>query len=113
MSCIFCKIISGEIPAKILYQDDDLIAIEDINPVAPLHLLLIPKKHVASVLCLTAEDDQLVGRIYRIAAELATQKGLAESGFRVVINTNGDAGQTVFHLHFHLIAGRSMGWPPG
>ena len=78
-----------------------------------MHLLLIPKKHVASVLDLTTADDQLVGKIYRVAADLATQKGFAESGFRVVVNTNGDAGQTVFHLHFHLIAGRSLSWPPG
>lgn len=113
MSCIFCKIIAGEIPAKIVHQDDDLIVIEDINPAAPLHLLLIPKKHVARVLDLSDNEDRLIGRIYRLAADLARKYAVAESGFRIVANTNADAGQTVFHLHFHLLAGRAMGWPPG
>lgn len=113
MSCIFCRIIAGEIPAKIVHQDDELIVIEDVNPAAPLHLLLIPRKHIASVLELSECDDQLVGRIYRIAADLARKHGVAESGFRIVANTNADAGQTVFHIHFHLLAGRGMGWPPG
>ena len=113
MSCIFCKIIAGEIPAKIVHQDEDLIVIEDIKPAAPLHVLLIPKKHIASVLDLADCDDNLVGRIYRLAADLARKRGVDESGFRIVANTNADAGQTVFHLHFHLLAGRGMGWPPG
>ncbi|NJD91257.1 MAG: histidine triad nucleotide-binding protein [Geobacter sp.] len=113
MSCIFCRIIAGEIPAKIIHKDDELIVIEDINPVAPLHLLLIPKKHIATVLDLSESDDKLVGRIYRLAADLARKYGVAENGFRIVANTNADAGQTVFHIHFHLLAGRAMGWPPG
>lgn len=113
MSCIFCKIIAGEIPAKFVLQDDDLIVIEDINPAAPLHLLLIPKKHIASVLDLSSADDGLVGRIYRVAADIARKRGVDESGFRIVANTNADAGQTVFHIHFHLLGGRGMGWPPG
>lgn len=113
MSCIFCKITAGEIPAKIVHQDEELVAIEDINPAAPLHLLLIPRKHIASVLELSEGDDQLVGRIYRLAADLARKYGVAESGFRIVANTNADAGQTVFHIHFHLLAGRGMSWPPG
>lgn len=113
MSCIFCKIIAGEIPAKIVHKDEELIVIEDINPAAPLHLLLIPKKHVATVLDLAESDDKLIGRIYRLAADLARKYGVAENGFRIVANTNADAGQTVFHIHFHLLAGRAMGWPPG
>lgn len=113
MSCLFCKIIAGEIPAKIVYQDEQLITIEDINPAAPLHLLLIPKKHIVSTLELQPEDDALIGHLYRVAAKIATERGVAQSGFRIVANTNADAGQTVFHIHFHLLAGRSMQWPPG
>lgn len=112
-SCIFCKIINGTIPAKKVYEDDEVIAIEDINPVAPHHLLLIPKKHVVNALDLTPEDDRLVGRIFRVAAELARLRGVDERGFRVVQNSNADAGQSVFHIHFHLLAGRHLGWPPG
>lgn len=113
MSCLFCKIVAGEIPAKIVYQDEQLITIEDINPAAPLHLLLIPKKHIASTLELQPEDDALIGHLYRVAAKIATERGVALSGFRIVANTNAAAGQTVFHIHFHLLAGRSMQWPPG
>lgn len=112
-NCIFCKIIDGAIPAKKVYEDDDLVAIEDINPVAPHHILLIPRKHVVSALDLAPEDDALVGRIVRAAAAIARERGVDERGFRVVQNTNADAGQTVFHIHFHLLAGRHMGWPPG
>ena len=112
-SCIFCKIINGTIPAKKVYEDDEVIAIEDINPVAPHHLLLIPKKNVVNALDLTPEDDRLVGRIFRVAAELARLRGVDERGFRVVQNSNADAGQSVFHIHFHLLAGRHLGWPPG
>jgi len=113
MTCIFCKIVAGEIPAKIVYQDQQLIAIEDLNPVAPLHLLLIPKKHIVSTLGLLPEDDALVGHLHRVAAQLASERGFAESGFRLVTNTNADAGQSVFHIHFHLLAGRGLQWPPG
>ncbi|HZV82982.1 MAG TPA: histidine triad nucleotide-binding protein [Geobacteraceae bacterium] len=113
MSCLFCKIVSGEIPAKIVYQDDRLVAIEDVNPAAPLHLLLIPRKHIANVLELDEVDDQLVGHLFRIAAGIARERGIAEEGFRVVTNTNGAAGQSVFHIHFHLLAGRHLNWPPG
>ena len=113
MSCIFCKIVAGEIPAKIVFQDDDLVVIEDINPAAPLHLLLIPRKHVAGTLELEPEDDKLIGKLHRVAAQLARDKGVADSGYRLVVNTKGDAGQTVFHIHFHLLAGREMAWPPG
>ena len=113
MSCLFCKIAAGEIPAKIVYQDQYLLAIEDLNPAAPLHLLLIPKKHIVNTLDLLPEDDALIGHLHRIAAKIATERGVAESGFRIVANTNAAAGQSVFHIHFHLLAGRSMQWPPG
>lgn len=112
-SCIFCKIIEGAIPAKKVYEDEDLIAIEDINPVAPHHVLLITRKHVVNALDLTAGDDPLIGRIFRAAAAIAREWGVDESGFRIVQNNNADAGQSVFHIHFHLLAGRHLGWPPG
>jgi len=111
--CIFCRIIQGEIPARKVFEDDQLIAIEDIAPTAPVHLLLIPKRHVVSLMDLTESDDLLVGRIHRVAASLARDRKIDQSGFRVVVNTNRDGGQSVFHLHFHLIGGRSMQWPPG
>lgn len=113
MSCLFCKIVAGEIPARTLYQDERLVVIEDINPAAPLHLLLIPRKHIENVLELGEADDQLVGHLFRVAASIARERGVAEDGFRVVTNTNGAAGQSVFHIHFHLLAGRHLQWPPG
>lgn len=113
MSCIFCKIAAGVIPSKMVYQDEYLIAIEDINPAAPLHLLLIPKKHIVNTLDLLPEDDALIGHLHRVAANIARERGVAENGFRIVTNANGDAGQSVFHIHFHLLAGRTLAWPPG
>lgn len=113
MSCLFCRIAAGEIPAKIVHEDEQLLVIEDINPAAPLHLLLIPRKHIAGTLELRPEDDLLIGHLYRVAASIARERGVAENGFRIVANTNADAGQSVFHIHFHLLAGRSMAWPPG
>ena len=113
MSCIFCKIASGEIPSKMVYQDEHLVVIEDINPAAPHHLLLIPRKHIAGALELQSEDDALIGHLHRVAAWIARERGVAESGFRIVTNTNADAGQSVFHIHFHLLAGRGLAWPPG
>lgn len=112
-SCIFCKIIDGAIPSRKIHEDGDFVAIEDINPVAPHHILLIPRKHIVNALDLTAEDDALVGRIFRAAAAIARQRGVDERGFRIVQNSNADAGQSVFHIHFHLLAGRHLGWPPG
>jgi histidine triad (HIT) family protein len=111
--CLFCKIISRDIPAKILYEDDRLLAFEDINPQAPLHALLIPKTHIASLNDLTAEHDAIVGEMTRRAAALAKERGYADRGFRTVFNTNRDAGQTVFHIHLHVLGGRSFHWPPG
>lgn len=113
MSCLFCKIIAGEIPAKILFQDEHLVVIEDINPVAPLHFLLIPRKHIVNVLDLDREDDALMGHVFRTAATMARERGVAEDGFRLVVNTNAGAGQSVFHIHFHFLAGRKLSWPPG
>jgi histidine triad (HIT) family protein len=111
--CLFCRIIAGEIPAAIVYQDDIVVVFKDINPQAPLHLLLVPRKHVATLNDLSTEDDALVGSLFRRAATLAKEYGFHERGYRTVFNTNGEAGQTVFHIHLHLLAGRGLTWPPG
>jgi histidine triad (HIT) family protein len=111
--CLFCKIIKREIPAKIVYEDHRLLAFEDINPQAPLHALVIPKTHIATLSELTPEHDALVGEMTRRAAAIAKDRGYAERGFRTVFNTNRDAGQTVFHIHLHVLGGRSFHWPPG
>ncbi|WP_136525107.1 histidine triad nucleotide-binding protein [Geomonas ferrireducens] len=111
--CLFCKMADGRIPVKKVYEDDLLFAIEDINPVAPVHMLLIPKKHLANALDLAPEDDLLIGAVHRVAASLTRERGFDEEGFRLVNNTNAGAGQSVFHIHFHLLAGRKLGWPPG
>ena len=113
MSCLFCRIVSGEIPASKVYEDGHLIAFNDINPQAPLHVLIIPKRHVATLNELTPEDDALVGELARRAAAIAAENGYADRGYRTVFNCNAEAGQTVFHIHLHLLAGRSLGWPPG
>ena len=113
MDCLFCKMASGAIPVKKVYEDDQLFAIEDINPGAPTHLLIIPKLHLANTLELTPEHDQLIGAVHRVAARLARERGVAEQGFRLVNNNNAGAGQSVFHIHFHLLAGRNLAWPPG
>lgn len=111
--CVFCKIVRGEIPAKLVYEDDHLVAIEDIAPVAPLHVLLIPRKHIVNVLDLDTSDNALIGHIHQTAGHIARSRGVAEGGFRIVTNTNADAGQSVFHIHFHLLGGRHLAWPPG
>ncbi len=113
MSCLFCKIIAGEIPAKRVHEDEELLAFEDINPQAPLHVLVIPKRHIATLNEMTAADDALVGQLTRRAAAIAKDRGFDGSGYRTVLNCNADAGQTVFHIHLHLLAGRRLGWPPG
>ncbi len=110
---LFSKIIAGEIPAKIVYQDDELIAIQDINPQAPVHILLIPVKPLPSIAQAEAEDQALLGRLMLAAKQVAEQTGLAASGYRLVINTGSHGGQTVPHLHVHLLGGRPMTWPPG
>ena len=113
MSCLFCRIASGEIPASKVFEDADVLAFNDINPQAPLHVLVIPKQHIATTNDLTEADEALVGKLVRTAAALAAQKGYADRGYRAVFNCNAEAGQTVFHIHLHLLAGRSLGWPPG
>ncbi|MBN1204670.1 MAG: histidine triad nucleotide-binding protein [Myxococcaceae bacterium] len=112
-NCLFCKIRDGQIPSKIVYKDDLCLGFEDINPQAPTHVLFIPLKHIATANDVAMEDRELVGHLYTAAARLAQQRGHADKGYRLVMNCNDDAGQTVFHLHLHLIAGRPMGWPPG
>ena len=111
--CLFCKMASGAIPVKKVYEDDLLFAIEDINPQAPVHMLIIPKKHLVNALELKPEHDQLIGAVHRVAASLARERGFDQEGFRLVNNTNAGAGQSVWHIHFHLLAGRKLGWPPG
>lgn len=113
MDCIFCKIASGQIPAKLVYSDDTVVAFNDLNPQAPTHVLIIPRKHMARTLDLTAEDNELVGHMYQVATKIAHERGIAEGGFRIVNNCNLDAGQSVWHIHFHLLGGRIFGWPPG
>jgi len=112
-ACIFCRIIEGSIPAKIVYQDEHTLAFDDINPQAPVHTLVIPKRHVASMQDLNEADLMLLGRLLLICTRIAKEKGLSEPGFRCVANTGRDGGQTVSHLHFHVMGGRHMGWPPG
>ncbi len=111
--CLFCKIIAHEIPASIVYEDDHVVAFNDINPQAPTHVLVVPKRHIPTLNELTPEDDAIVGEVVRRAAAIAKAGGISAGGFRVVFNTNRDAGQTVFHIHLHLIGGRSLAWPPG
>ena len=113
MSCLFCRIISGEIPASKVYDDDEVFAFNDINPQAPLHVLIVPKRHIATVYDLARGDEALVGTLVRRAAAIAAENGYAERGYRTVFNCNAGAGQTVFHVHLHLLAGRVLGWPPG
>jgi diadenosine tetraphosphate (Ap4A) HIT family hydrolase len=112
-SCLFCRIISGEIPAERVHEDDLVLAINDINPVAPLHHLLMPRRHIGSAADLGEADGALLGRLFAIAAELAARAGLPERGYRLVSNVGADGGQSVPHLHVHLLGGRRMAWPPG
>jgi histidine triad (HIT) family protein len=112
-SCLFCRIIAGDIPSRRVYEDADLFAFEDINPQAPLHVLVVPKRHISTINDLTGSDDGIVGAMVRCAAGIARERGVAETGFRTVFNCNADAGQTVFHVHLHVLGGRSLSWPPG
>ena len=111
--CIFCKIIAGEIPSTKMFEDERVTAFRDINPVASTHVLIIPKKHIPSINELTSGDEQLIGHLFTTAQELAAQEGIAESGYRLIINTGADGGQVVFHLHLHLIGGQKMRHPMG
>ncbi|GAA0855367.1 histidine triad nucleotide-binding protein [Aliiglaciecola litoralis] len=109
---IFTKIIAREIPAEIIYEDDDVLAFNDINPQAPTHFLVIPKKPIATINDIQAEDAPLIGKMYLAAAHIAKQQGFSENGYRAVMNCNPDGGQTVYHIHLHVLAGKPMGWPP-
>jgi histidine triad (HIT) family protein len=111
--CLFCRIVAGEIPAKIVHQDEELVAFRDVNPQAPMHVLIVPRRHIATLNDLAAGDDALVGSMFRRAAAIAKEYGYAERGYRTVFNCNGEAGQTVFHIHLHVLAGRRLTWPPG
>jgi histidine triad (HIT) family protein len=113
MNCIFCRIINGEVSSKKVYEDDMVYAFEDINPQAPVHTLIVPKKHIPTILDVTDKDNELIGYMFQIANKIARQKGIAERGFRLVMNCNHESGQTVFHIHLHLLGGRPMHWPPG
>ncbi|OAT82298.1 histidine triad nucleotide-binding protein [Desulfotomaculum copahuensis] len=111
--CIFCKIASKEIPAEVVYEDDYVMAFEDIHPAAPIHLVLIPKRHIPTFFDIKDEDEAALGRLQQAAARVAAKLGLEEKGFRLVSNCKEDAGQLVFHLHYHLLGGRPFQWPPG
>ena len=111
--CLFCKIIDRDIPAALVHEDDDLVAFEDINPQAPTHVLIVPRRHIPTLNDLTADDQDLVGRMVRRAALIARARGFADAGYRTVFNCNAAAGQSVFHIHLHLLAGRDLTWPPG
>ena len=112
-NCLFCKIIAGDIPGDFVHRDDLVLAIRDITPKAPTHLLLMPVEHVPSAASLTEEHAPMLGRLFSVGANLAREAGIDESGYRIVTNSGSGAGQSVFHIHFHLMGGRSMGWPPG
>ncbi len=113
MDCLFCSIIKGEIPSTKIYEDDLVYVFADIAPQAPVHMVMVPKAHIASANELTEENAAVVGHIFAVAAKLAKEQGFAENGYRIVNNCGEDGGQTVGHLHFHLLAGRNLGWPPG
>jgi histidine triad (HIT) family protein len=113
MSCLFCRIVAGEIPAKAVYSDDRVFAFRDLNPQAPLHVLLVPRKHIPTLNDLGEDDVGMVGELVRRAAALAREHGYDQTGYRTVLNCNVDAGQSVFHIHLHLLAGRQFTWPPG
>ena len=111
-TCLFCKIASRELPAKIVYEDDDSVAFEDINPKAPIHILIVPRRHLATLLEAGQGDDRLLGHLLLVANNVARQKGIAERGFRLVLNCNSEGGQVVFHLHLHLLGGQRLSWRP-
>ena len=111
--CLFCRIIAGEIPVSKVYEDDRVVAFNDINPQAPMHVLVVPREHVETLNAMEARHDAIVGELVRRGAALAAERGFAERGYRTVFNCNADAGQAVFHIHLHVLGGRKLGWPPG
>jgi len=111
--CLFCKIRDGEIPTDIVFEDDDVLAFNDVNPQAPVHILIIPKQHISTINDLEEDDERIMGKLFSTAKNLANKKGVSDDGYRLVTNCNAGAGQTVFHIHMHLLAGRAMTWPPG
>ncbi len=111
--CLFCKIAGGELGTEFVYEDDRVVAFKDLNPQAPVHLLIVPRKHISTLIDLKDEDYELVGHIYKVANKLAKDNDIAEDGFRLVSNCGEQGGQTVFHIHFHLLGGRALQWPPG
>lgn len=111
--CLFCKIIDGQVPADIVYESEEVLAFRDINPQAPTHVLIIPRRHIATINDLQPGDEATVGNLFLAAKEIASAAGIADAGYRVAMNCNEAAGQTVFHLHLHLVGGRQLGWPPG
>ena len=111
--CIFCKIAAGEVPAEVIHENDDLLVFRDLNPQAPTHVLVIPRRHIATLNDVQPEDAELIGRMHLAAKAVAEQEGIADAGYRTVFNCNAGAGQTVFHIHLHVLGGRPMGWPPG
>jgi histidine triad (HIT) family protein len=113
MACLFCRIVNREIPASIVYEDERVVAFNDVNPQAATHVLVIPRRHISTLNDLEESDDDIIGEVVRRAAAIARERGIDGSGYRTVFNTNADAGQTVFHIHLHLIGGRALGWPPG
>ena len=112
MDCLFCKIVAGEIPADIVYESDTALAFRDINPQAPVHVLVIPRKHIATINDIAEDEQALVGSLYTAAREIAAAEGIADDGYRAVMNCNESAGQSVFHIHLHVLGGKPMGWPP-
>ena len=111
--CLFCKIIAGQLPTDTIFENDHVLAFRDINPQAPAHFLVVPKKHIATVNDLQSTDSEIIGQLYLAAKDIAAQLGVSENGYRCVINCNAGAGQTVFHIHLHVLAGRPLSWPPG
>lgn len=111
--CLFCGIIRGKIKGEIVYQDEAVVAFRDVNPKAPVHVLIVPRKHIGNLLELGSDHERVIGKVFKAAVALAEQEGIAKSGFRIVVNCGADAGQTVFHLHYHLLGGRRLEWPPG
>ena len=111
--CLFCKILAGEIPAELIYESDTAVAFRDINPQAPTHVLVIPRKHISTINDIEVDDQAIIGSLYTAAKEIAKEQGIADDGYRAVMNCNEGAGQSVFHIHLHVLGGRALGWPPG